>query len=59
MLIFSSSPEGIDCCNTVWTIDDHITATGTAAAATAAAAAARTCLLFLASNAGIMLYNWY
>ena len=38
MSIFSSNPEGIDCCSTAWPIDVNIVASATAAAAAAASA---------------------
>ena len=41
MSIFSSSPEGIDCCSTAWPIDVNIAATATAAGSAAAAATKR------------------
>ena len=39
MSIFSSSPEGIDCCSTAWPIDMNIAASANAAAAASATAA--------------------
>ena len=38
MSIFSSIPEGIDCCSTAWPIDMNISSSANAAAASATAA---------------------